>query len=198
MTKYFLNSGAVLKNPEKGIKFFNEIFQGLGEEPKLLVCYFAQPREDWEERFKGDQIFFAENFKDEIKPVLSLAFPENFEKKIKESDAIYIHGGDDQLIQYWLKQFDVPKIWKNKIVAASSAGSNALVKSFWTCDWRKNMDGLGIIPAKFLAHFKSDYGKNDPRGPVDWEKAKSELEKYEDTNLPIYALQEGDYQVFEI
>ena len=110
MTKYFLNSGAVMKTPEKGIKFFNEALQDLGPQPKLLLCLFAQPREDWEEKFKGNKSFFEKHFDGDIKPTLSLAFPETFEKQIAESDAVYISGGDDHLIQYWLKQFDLPKI----------------------------------------------------------------------------------------
>lgn len=198
MTKYFLNSGATMKNPEKGVKFFSEIFKDLRPQPKLLICAFAQPREDWEERFKRGQEFFNQNFNSDIKPILTLAMPENFQQQVAEADVIYIHGGDDHLIQYWLKQFDLPKIWEGKRVAASSAGSNALVKHFWTCDWRKTMDGLGIIPVKFLPHFKSSYGEDDPRGPVDWDKAKSELVNYGDTDLPIFTPQEGDYEVFEV
>lgn len=60
------------------------------------------------------------------------------------------------------------------------------------------MDGLGIIPIKFLAHFQSTYGNDDPRGPIDWAKAKGELSQCGDTTLPVYALHEGDYRVFKL
>ena len=63
-----------------------------------------------------------------------MAFPATFEEQIKNSDAVYIHGGDDHLIQYWLRKFNIPKIWDGKVVAASSASSHALSKHFWTCD----------------------------------------------------------------
>lgn len=110
---------------------------------------------------------------------------------------ILIQGGDDHLLQYWLKQFDVSNIWKNKVVAGSSAGSNALCKHFWTCDWRMCMNGLGIVPVKFIPHFQSDYGNGDSRGPIDWDKAYKELESYRDTSLPTHALKEGNFMVFE-
>ncbi len=84
------------------------------------------------------------------------------------------------------------------MVAGSSAGSDALVKHFWTCDWRKCMDGLGILPVKFLPHFESDYGNNDPRGPIDWHKGYSELEQYGNTSLPIHAPHEGDFVVINL
>lgn len=186
-----------MTSADRGRKFFDEVFNGLGKNPRLLICNFALARDRWEEKFAGDVQYFKDVFVD-VDPVLTLAFPEKFEEQIKETDSIFIHGGDDHLIKYWLKKFDVPKIWEGKVVAGSSAGSDVLVKHFWTCDWRQCFDGLGILPIKFLAHYKSEYGINDPRGSVDWEKGHAELEKYGDYNLPIYALEEGEFEVFEI
>ncbi len=196
MTKYIVNSGSVKNYPEKATKFFSELVKGKGETPKVLLCFFAQPREEWENRFEKDRIELKKFF--ENNPIFEMAGPDLFEKQLKECDAIYIHGGDDYLVQYWLKQFDLPNIWNDKVVATGSASSNALSKQFWTGDWRKCMDGLGVLPIKFLAHFKSNYGISDPRGPINWEKAYKELENYSDKTLPIYALEEGDYKIFEL
>ena len=134
----------------------------------------------------------------DVTPTFELALPDSFEEQVKKADAISIQGGDDHLLQYWLKKFSIPKIWEGKIVAASSAGSDALVKNFWTCDWRQCMDGLGILPIKFIPHFKSDYGANDPRGTIDWDKAYKELEECGDKSLPIKALEEGDFIIIEV
>lgn len=60
------------------------------------------------------------------------------------------------------------------------------------------MDGMGILPIKFIAHFNSEYGITDPRGPIDWKIAKIELENFGDRNLPVYALEEGEFEVFEV
>ena len=59
------------------------------------------------------------------------------------------------------------------------------------------MDGLGLLPIKFLAHYESGYGKDDPRGAIDWQQAYKELESYGDTSLPIYAPREGEFIVIE-
>ncbi|MBP9748263.1 MAG: Type 1 glutamine amidotransferase-like domain-containing protein [Candidatus Pacebacteria bacterium] len=197
MTKYILNSGGVSNNPDLAKKFYAEIFEGLNKNPRLLICAFAQPREDWDQRFKDDQEGMSNLFPEGVDPVFELAFPEKFEEQVKKADVVYIHGGDDYLLQFWLKQFDLPKIWEGKVVATSSAGSDALVKYFWTCDWRQCMDGMGILPVKFLPHFGSTYGADDSRGPIDWNKGLEELKKYKE-DLPVYALKEGEYQVFEI
>ena len=197
MTKYILNSGGVRNSADRGLKFFEEVFRGLGKNPRLLICNFAQLREDWETKYAQDLQYF-ENFFGENKPALILAFPEKFKAQLKACDAVYIHGGDDHLVQHWLRQFDLPKIWEGKVVVTNSASSNALAQSFWTCDWRKCMDGLGILPIKFIPHYKSTYGETDPRGPIDWAEAKKELENFGDKSLPIYALEEGEFAVFEV
>lgn len=196
MTKYILNSGGVRGYPELGKKFFAEVVAGLGNEPKLLICYFSQPREDWEEKYLGDKAS-ADLFPDKVRPIFELAFPDKFKEQIQNCDAVYILGGDDHLLRYWLKQFDLPKIWEGKVVATNSSSSNLLAKHFWTCDWRETMYGFGILPIKFLSHYKSTYGNDDSRGPIDWEAAYKELEKYGDKTLPIHALKEGEYLVIE-
>ena len=195
MTKYILNSGGLRGNPALVKKFFTEVVKGLGNKPKLLICCFAQPREDWERKFTEDKEYIPKFLPKGVSPVFDLAFPSTFESQIKKSDAIYIHGGDDHLIMYWLKQFNIPSIWEGKVVATNSASSHALAKQFWTCDWRQCMNGLGILPIKFLAHYNSEYGNDDSRGPIDWSRAYKELKNYGNQKLQIQALEEGDYIV---
>jgi peptidase E len=194
MTKYILNSGSVSRYPEKYKAYIQEIIKGLGNNPKILLCFFAQKREDWEQAFIAKVENLKELMPDGVKAEFSLAMPENFVQQVKNNDAIIIHGGDDHLVKYWLEQYDLKELYKDKVVAGSSAGTNVLVKYFWTCDWRQNMQGLGLVPIKFLPHYKSDYGANDPRGPVAWDKAYKELKNYKE-ELEVYALEEGDYVV---
>jgi hypothetical protein len=61
------------------------------------------------------------------------------------------------------------------------------------------MEGLGILPVKFIPHYKSTtYTKGDPRGPIDWSKAYQDLSDFGDKTLPIYALEEGEYVVLQV
>lgn len=197
MTKYILNSGGLRNNPELAKKFFAEIVKGLGDKPHILFCFFAEKRENWEEKFTEYVKGFRDLLPEGVGPEFELALPDKFTEQVRQADAIYIHGGDDHLVQYWLRQFDIPKIWEDKVVATNSASSNALSKHFWTCDWRKCMDGLGILPIKFLPHYQSAYGAGDPRGPIDWEKAYNKLKEWGDKSLPIHALKEGEFVVIE-
>ena len=197
MTKYVLNSGGIRNNPKLKKQFLRELIKTVGNNPKFLLCNFAQGREYWETKFQTYSDSITKDMPKDIVPVFELAFPDKFIEQCQQADIIYFHGGDDHLLQYWMKQFDTNELFKDKIVATNSASSNMLVKHYWTCDWRECGDGFSILPIKFIPHYKSEFGANDPRGAIDWNKAKLELAEYGDNTLPIYALKEGEYIIFE-
>jgi len=184
-------------NPDGAKRFFAELLKGIKNDPKILLCLFAQPREVWEEKYTAYVEAFREFMPEGVKPAYKMAMPASFKEDVADSDVIYCHGGDDHLSKYWFSQLDIPNVWEGKVVGTNSATTQVLSKHFWTCDWRELKDGLGILPIKTIAHFQSNYGNEDPRGPIDWKKAKSELEEYGDTSLPVYALPEGEFVVIE-
>lgn len=198
MTKYVLNSGNTSQYPNKQKAFFAEILKGLGTRPKILIVLFSRPREYWEETFKKYESATKNAVSDGIEAVFEMAMPDTFARQVENNDVVYVLGGDDYLLRFWFDKYDLPAIWEGKVIAGSSAGSSILVRHFWTCDWRENMDGLGILPIKFIPHYNSNYGTDDPcRGSTNWEQAKDELKHYGDENIPIYAVEEGDFIVFE-
>ncbi len=197
MIKYVINSGGLRNQPELKKRFHQEIIKGLSETPKFLLCNFAQGREHWEAKFQGYADAITEDMPSRVSPVFTLAMPDSFVEQCKQCDIIYFHGGDDHLLQYWMRQFDILNIFKNKVIATNSASSNMLATHYWTCDWRQCGDGLGVLPLKFIPHYQSDFGQNDPRGPIDWQKACDDLAAYGDTSLPVYKLKEGEFIVIE-
>ncbi len=197
MTKYVLNSGGIKRQPELKKQFHQELVKGLGYNPKFLLCNFAQGREYWEPKFQGYSDAITEDMPEDVKPSFELAMPAEFVEQCKRANVIYFHGGDDHLLQYWMKQFNLAELFKDKVVATNSASSDMLATHHWTCDWRACADGLGILPIKFIPHYRSDFGNDDPRGPIDWQKAYNDLAAYGDKSLPIHALKEGEYIVEE-
>jgi len=195
-TKYILNSGGIKREPKLQKLYHQEIVQGLGNAPKFLLCNFAQGREFWDTKFRG----YCESIKADmpagVTPSFELAMPATFAEQCKRADVIYMHGGDDHLLRYWMRQFDLPELFKDKVVAGNSAGSDLLVAHHWSNDWRTCGDGLGIVPVKFIPHFGSVTDPADQRGQADWQKGYEELAAYGDTSLPIYALHEGEFAVF--
>lgn len=194
MTKYVLNSGGMKRVGDNGKAFFEELLKGTSYN-KILLCLFAQKRGHWEPKLEEFEVYFKELF--DYKIELELAFPKTLEKQLKDHEVIYIHGGDDAMLKYWMQGYDLAKLFDNKKVGTNSASSDMLSKYYWTCDWRELQEGFGILPIKFLPHYRSEYGNEDPRGPIDWEGAYEDLRNYKDKNLPIHALEEGEFIVIE-
>jgi hypothetical protein len=124
--------------------------------------------------------------------------PSTFVEQCKNAGVVYFHGGDDHLLQYWMKQYNLQELFSEKVVATNSASSDMLSKHYWTCDWRRCADGLAVLPIKFIPHYQSNFGDADPRGPIDMQKAYDDLAAYGDTSLPIHALKEGEYIVIDL
>lgn len=198
MVKYILQSGGLKNQPDLAKKYFKELLDGLGNKPKLLWCFFATLPDDCDERFEKYTKLFESFMPEGVKPIHENATVENFEKEVARADVVYIHGGRIKPLCDILKKYNVRSLFEGKSVGTNSASSMVLASQAWICDERIPMDGLGIIPIKFLAHFESNYGEDDPRGKIDWNEAYAELKNYEDKKLPIYALREGEYAVFEI
>ena len=197
MTKYVVQSGGIKNQPKLMRKFHQEIVKGLGNTPKFVLCNFAQGREYWEAKFADYCNMIAEDMPNGVKPTFELAMPDKFVNQCKNADVIYFHGGDNHLLKHWVKQYDIAKLFKDKVVATNSASSDMVATHYWTCDWRECQDGFGILPIKFIPHYKSNFGDEDPRGPIDWDKAYKELKAYGDQDLPIVALKEGEYKLYE-
>lgn len=79
-----------------------------------------------------------------------------------------------------------------KTVAGTSAGADALSKYYYGLDSLEARDGLGLVPVKTIPHFKSDYHGWE----FDWDKAEAELKAYKE-DLPLVALREGEFKVFQ-
>src|SRR5687768_16623304 len=114
MTKYVLNSGGLVNNPDGARRFFAELVKDLGPKPRILLCSFAQPREVWEEKYESYKAAFDKFMPEDIKAGYEMAMPETFAKQVAAADAIYCHGGDDHLAMYWFQRLDVANVWIDK------------------------------------------------------------------------------------
>ncbi len=196
MTKFILSSGGI-KNTPNFKKFIGDIFKESGNTPKVLLCFFAEKREDWEGKFEIFSGLIKENLNSNISPKFTLASQENFEKEIMDNDIVYFYGGDFELLKYRLSKYDLRNFLKNKIVAGSSSGFVIFVKTFFDSDYRKVNYGLDFISIKTLPHFGEN--KSDPvRGKLNWEKAEEELKNAEPKDLEITTVKSGEYKIFEI
>lgn len=192
MTKFILVGGYVQKAPDSGRAFCNELVKNFPEPVKILDCMFARLQTVWEETFAKDKEFFKIQLPDK-KVELKLAKLDTFIDQVKWADVVYLRGGSSEELVKSLQERDGwTKFLDGKTIAGTSAGADALSKYYYGLDNLKIRNGLGLVPVKTIPHFKSDYHGWE----FDWDKAKAELNAHKE-NLPLLALQEGEFKVFQ-
>lgn len=193
MIKYILVGGYINKAPDEGKAFYEELVRGINKKTiKILDCLFARPVDSWKECFDKDNFFFSKfikNFK------LELADPLKFTEQVKNSDVIFLRGGfTSTLIELLSKDMIWTKELNGKEVAGTSAGGEVIAKYYHVLSTNRTGDGLGLLPIKFIPHWKSNFFDGEVQN-IDFDKALKELKNYKE-DLPIYALKEGEFKVF--
>lgn len=196
MTTYILTGGNDRATPGCGERLRTAVRGKITEPARILSCLFAIPREDWERQVAGRETWFKQVFGDDTS--MTLAFPQEFVRQAREHNIVYIHGGDDALLGHYLNHTpNITELFAGKVVVGSSAGANWLSRAYYMVDWRGVYRGSGIVPLNIMVHYESAYGKDDPRGPIDWAKARAELQAFIGAEQTITPLREGEFVVVE-
>jgi hypothetical protein len=58
-TKYILNLGDAKNYPDKDMLYVQEILKGFGGDVRILYCFFAQVRENWDIKYENYKQGFA-------------------------------------------------------------------------------------------------------------------------------------------
>lgn len=199
MTKYILHGGDIRNSYDEGKAFFADMVDGLGLKPKVLLCFFAQPKSVWQDKYMEWRVRIAASVP-KYSVQFGLANQKDFKSQSEQYDALFVYGGDcTKLINEIRQLVNYREVLDRfKVVAGASAGAIMLSKYAWDCDERKIVEGLAFVPAKVLVHFESEtYGAADERGPIDWQKAWDEIAAFGDPAMPILELHEGEFETFE-
>ncbi|MEK7150032.1 MAG: Type 1 glutamine amidotransferase-like domain-containing protein [Patescibacteria group bacterium] len=191
MIKYILIGGHIHKAQDGGKAFCDELIKDTdGKQIKILDCLFARPLQEWDTKFQDDKNFFQEHLQNfEIE----LATPENFLEQVKKSDIIFFQGGvPHQLMSIIATNGDWVKELDGKVLVGSSGGADAICKYYGVGKTSNIGEGLGLLPIKFIPHWKSDYA---PGIVINWDELFNKLKTHKE-NLKIVTLGEGEFIVF--
>ena len=185
MTKYIIHGGKTSFKSDENKKYFTETINLPKNKINLLIVLFAREPEVWIEKFEQyRKIFLDLNSDKQIDFVLADPDPKIFTKQIKEADTIFILGGETiRLIKHLENIKNLKELFKDKIIAGSSAGANFLSKYYYTINGRKVRHGLGLLDIKTFPHFEAHLTKE-----------LKELKNYKE-DLPIYTLPEEKFEI---
>ena len=155
MTKYVLHGGSSSRDILNNKEFFREITANLADSATILVVCYAIEHRDWNTVIEADKKIFSRTIPDkDLKFLLADKEINTFLDQIRSADAIYIHGGNSHILKDYLdKIIDLESVWKDKVIAGSSAGALVLGKYFYENDDDTCNEGLGILPFKIFCHY---------------------------------------------
>jgi peptidase E len=165
MTTYILHGGMTSKETGDNKEFFRT-FTDIVKKDKvsILLCYFAQPKSNWDKKFQRDKESIEKQTTKQI--TLSIAEDEDdLLKKIAFHDVIYVAGGSDELIEPTLANLhDLGKFLEDKIYIGSSMGA-FIVSANYVLSFDADQDisrphkGLGLLPINTLCHWNVETKK---------------------------------------
>jgi peptidase E len=189
MTTKFILAGGVITKKNDGKDFLEEFVKDFIEPVRILDVLFSRPRKTWEKVFEEDKVFYKERLNKDF--ILELAEPEKFVEQVKNSDAIFLRGGNtEKLLEFLRQDLSWIDFLEGKTLAGTSAGAEAIAKYDYDIEKLDIRRGLNLVPLKVIVHFKSESYK------VDWEKAAEQLEDFGE-KLPVHKLEEGEFVVVE-
>lgn len=158
MTTFLLHGGATSKQNENNNQFFKQLVELVPKnEVHVVLCYWARPKDEHKQLISRDSETISNQTNKHI--IFHTAVnPSHLSKLLEACDALYVAGGDDQLIEPYYKELDFLKDkLKNKIYAGSSMGaflvSESYVLSYDSQDDNSVHTGVGLLPIQILCHW---------------------------------------------
>ena len=166
MTKFILHGGFTRVDNELNRSFFRELVKDVPSGGTVLLVYFARKNDEIEVRFKQDKELIQNQTNNKSFNFV-LATNDSFINQVKESNVIFISGGDTDKLLTTLKEYsDFKEAIKYKTVAGSSAGAYVFSTFYFSNSRNENFKGLGILPIRIICHYQSTNPmfnkKNDP------------------------------------
>ncbi|OGH93691.1 MAG: hypothetical protein A2538_00615 [Candidatus Magasanikbacteria bacterium RIFOXYD2_FULL_41_14] len=187
MTKYILHGGETSRQSPDNKKFFSEVTNSLSDGATILCIYFSSEKEKWLNKFEQDKLNFSSTTRQKVfKFVLADDKTYTLIEQIKQADAIYLRGGNTEMLKEVLSKVEnLGELWQGKVVAASSAGVYVLSKYYYTNSMDDIYNGFGVLPIKTFCHYAEEKSDKLVR-----------LKKYGE-DLEVYAIPEEKFFIIE-
>lgn len=189
MTKFILHGGRTRIDNESNRTFFKEIAKDVPDGGTILMVYFVYEKDPMP-HFEQQKKWILDN-SDGKNFNIVFAEQEKFVNQLRESDAVYFHGGDTyKLLEIVNEIPGFEKILEGKTVAGSSAGAYIFCSYFVESDRMEVREGLGTLPIRLVCHYMSpDFNSREESVNVLKQKCPPELE--------MVLLRDSEWRVFE-
>ena len=155
MIKFILHGGATRRDSELNRTFFEELVRNVPDGGQVLLVFFASKQEDNTDSF-NELKEKTENAAPEKQLRVIMATQENFLDELKDSDAVYMHGGSTTKLLGVLREFPpLEPLMEGKTIAGSSAGAYAIAAYGASHSEDAMREGLALAPLRVVCHYES-------------------------------------------
>lgn len=153
MTKYILHGGNSRDiNPDND-GFFREMTLGSVGKTLVLLNYFSREDDEVEKLAEQDKQRFLQNSENKDLE-FEIAHPDGLTDQLQRAFVMYMRGGEtDWLTSKIKKTGNLEGLFRNKVIAGSSAGVYTLSKYYWGNDTAKIGEGIGVLNIKAFCHY---------------------------------------------
>ena len=185
MTKIVLHGGETTYGLDDSPNFFKEMLYDIEKKDlTILLVYFARPESQWSELQEDDTNNFKNNT-DKNCTFLTASLSD-FQNQLSGADIIFFKGGDGPALIETISRFkNFEGLINGKVVGGTSAGANLFSRYFYSLRGRRVIEGLGILNIKLFTHYRDQYVEE-----------YQDLKNYDDVNMEIVTIEEGNYKVF--
>lgn len=185
MTTFLLHGGATSKDLPGNDRFFAQFTELVEKDQvKILLCYWARNRYEWQKLEERDSAKIQKNTKKQVMFHVVEDEADLF-SKIDDYDVLYVAGGDAELLEpHYENLGELKNMLDGRVYAGSSMGaflaSEGYVLSFDSQDSGIKHKGVGLLPIQTLCHW-------------DIEEQKEMKLNLLDSDKPIIVLGEGEF-----
>jgi len=193
MTTYVLHGGNTKIDSVSNNEFFKQFTSIVPKDNvKILLCYWAREKKDWNERFEIDKAKILKQTTKQVEINL-VDTVENLFIKLKDADVLFMSGGEEEYLRpYMSKILQLKDALNDKVYIGSSMGaflpSRHYVLSLSDQNEDDVFDGLGLIPYNVLCHWNIETNK----------EKKISILKEKDSQTQILLIEEEKFTTLRI
>jgi len=189
MTTYILHGGRYKVESPDNEYFFKQFTEHVPKDNvKILMCYWARPKENWALLFERDKARVAKQTSKTV-DVQKVDTVEALRIGLPDADVLFVSGGEEELLRPYMSQLGfLQEMIRGKVFIGSSMGTFLASKNYALSLSTQNentvYEGLGLIPYNTLCHWDIEINK----------EKKIALLKDKDPHTPILCIDEGKFE----
>lgn len=193
MTTYILHGGRTQIDSVNNRLFFKQFTDTVAKNRvKILLCYWAREKKDWNEVFERDKTKILRQSTKETDINIAETI-ETLSTLLKEADILYFSGGEEEFLRPYMSQLQsLKESLHNKVFIGCSMGAFLASRHYVLSLSNQNMDtvydGLGLVPYNILCHWNRETNK----------EKKIAVLKEKDPHTPILFIDEEKFEIIKI